>query len=117
MALGPGSWGRPANDHFPENLRAPSDGGNSGGMEPRIAKLEAHVEHMRGDIGELKADVRALKADTTQMRSDLATANTRIEALPTKEYVGTTMRNWVLVGAGIVAAANAVAVLVNNLLK
>jgi len=30
-------------------------------MEPRVAKLEAAVEHIRRDIGDIKSDVRALR--------------------------------------------------------
>jgi hypothetical protein len=30
-------------------------------MEPRVAKLEAAVEHIQQDIGEIKSDVRTLR--------------------------------------------------------
>jgi hypothetical protein len=30
-------------------------------MEPRVAKLEAAVEHIQRDISEIKSDVRALR--------------------------------------------------------
>jgi hypothetical protein len=30
-------------------------------MEPRVAKLEAAVEHIQRDIGDIKSDVRALR--------------------------------------------------------
>lgn len=42
-------------------------GGNNGGMEARIAKLEASVEYIQTDIASIKQDVRDIRAD---MRSD-----------------------------------------------
>lgn len=32
-------------------------------LEARVAKLEAHAEHMREDIGEIKSDVKELAKD------------------------------------------------------
>jgi hypothetical protein len=37
--------------------------GSSGGgssLEPRVAKLEAHVDHIRSDVGELRGDLKTL---------------------------------------------------------
>jgi hypothetical protein len=45
----------------PPPLQPPSGGGTFDGMEPRVAKLEAAVEHIQRDIGDIKADVRALR--------------------------------------------------------
>jgi hypothetical protein len=42
-------------------LQPPSGGGTFDGMEPRVAKLEAAVEHIQQDIGEIKSDVRTLR--------------------------------------------------------
>ena len=40
---------------------APSGSGPyDSGMEARIAKLEAHTEHIQREVGEVKADLRAL---------------------------------------------------------
>jgi hypothetical protein len=36
----------------------PTTGGPGDGMEPRIAKLEASVEHIQSDISEIKSDLR-----------------------------------------------------------
>lgn len=36
---------------------------DNGGMEARIAKLEATMEHVQSDVAELKADVRELRRD------------------------------------------------------
>lgn len=49
--------------------RAPSDidhgngGGDDGGMEARLAKLEAFAEHSVREMAELRADVREIKRD------------------------------------------------------
>ena len=42
-------------------LQPPGGGGTFDGMEPRVAKLEAAVEHIQRDIGDIKSDVRALR--------------------------------------------------------
>jgi hypothetical protein len=47
---------------FPEGYDFPRGGGTSGGMEPRIAKLEALAEHIQKDIAEIKTDVREFRS-------------------------------------------------------
>lgn len=66
------------------SLKSAGGDGTSGGMEARIAKLEAHVEHIRDDLAKL-ADVPA----------DLATLKSRVDALPDKDWVGLHFRNWI----------------------
>lgn len=41
----------------------PTGGGGGDMLEARVAKLEAHAEHMREDIGEIKSDVKELAKD------------------------------------------------------
>jgi hypothetical protein len=41
-------------------------GGDDGGMEARMARLESDVEYMKRDIAELKTDVREIR--TTDFR-------------------------------------------------
>jgi hypothetical protein len=60
------------------------DGGKSPNMEPRVAKLEAHMDHVRGDLAKLVG----LPETTGRIEE-------RIKALPDKDWVGTKMRNWV----------------------
>lgn len=43
------------------NVDTPSGGGYGDGMEARVAKLEAHVEHIMRDTGEIKTDLRDLR--------------------------------------------------------
>ncbi len=41
-------------------------------MDARVARLEAHVEYMRGDIGDLKTDMKELRSDVTAIKHRLA---------------------------------------------
>lgn len=60
------------------------DGGKSPDMEPRIAKLEAHMEHVRADIAKLVG-----------LPETVGRIEERVKSLPDKDWVGTKMRNWV----------------------
>ena len=42
-------------------LETSGGGGNDGGMEARVAKLGAAVEHIQRDVGEIKQDIRETK--------------------------------------------------------
>lgn len=42
-------------------LEGGGGGDHTGGMEARVAKLEAHVEHIDKTISDIKADVRDLR--------------------------------------------------------
>lgn len=55
-------------------LKGGGGGGTSGGMEARLAKLEAHVEHIQADLVKLAA-----------LPVDLATLKVQVENLPTKK--------------------------------
>ena len=37
-------------------------------MEPRIAKQEAHAEHIRADMQDLRTDLRDLRTDMRDLR-------------------------------------------------
>jgi hypothetical protein len=52
QTTGPGSQDR---------LKSGGGGGTSDGMEPRVAKLEAAVEHIQRDTTDIKTDVRTLR--------------------------------------------------------
>jgi hypothetical protein len=84
----------------PTALESSGGGGDSTGMEPRIAKLEAHMEHVLADTSQLKADVG-------KMRVDVATLVERIAALPSKGFiVGVVVAGLGAFGALSVFAAN-----------
>ena len=44
-----------------------TEGGGVDGLEARMAKVEAAVEHIQSDLGEMKIDMRVLRSDA---RSD-----------------------------------------------
>jgi len=45
---------------------SPGSGGPPGPtLEPRVAKLEACVEHIQRDVGEIKADLREMRKTAT----------------------------------------------------
>lgn len=50
-------------------LESTGDGGDDGGMEARIAKLEATFEHLGRDVDDLRADVKELRRDIHGIRT------------------------------------------------
>ena len=76
-------------------------------MEPRIAALEANVAHLQVDLSDLKSDVRVMRADISDLKTGLASLTVAVSHLPTKEYIGKTVRNWMAVAVGAVALLNA----------
>ena len=73
-------------------LNPPGSGGTPDDMEARLAKLEAHMEHVQADLARLN-DVPA----------SLATLTEKVANLPTKEELGTKLRNY-LATAGVIMA-------------
>ncbi len=45
------------------NLHGGGNGGNDGGMNDRIAKLESDMENIKGTLSEMKQDIRELRSD------------------------------------------------------
>lgn len=60
------------NDGSPPDLPPEGGGGKDGGMEPRIAKLEAHMDNVRAELAKLAA-----------LPADMATIKERLSHLPT----------------------------------
>ena len=77
-----------------EALKSAGGGGTSGGMEGRVAKLEAHVETLR-------ADVRT-KKDVGDIRTGLATLTERVAHLPGKGFVVTATTTTIALLTGII---------------
>lgn len=76
-----------------DQARLPSGGGggNSGDVEPRIARLEAHMEHVRAELAKLGS-----------MPVQLAELKVRVDHLPTKGFIVTaTITTITLVTAAI----------------
>jgi len=44
-------------------IAASGNGGDNGGMEARVAKLEASVDYIQREISELKTEVRGIRSD------------------------------------------------------
>jgi len=63
-------------------------GGTPSGMEARLAKLEAQMDHVQADLAKLSG-----------LPVAMAEIKTRLDALPDKDWVGAKMRNWV--GGGV----------------
>jgi hypothetical protein len=59
------TWRQEARDIRIDPREAPLQGGGGGGtsdgMEARVAKVEAAIEHIQQDISEIKGDVRSLR--------------------------------------------------------
>jgi hypothetical protein len=84
----------------PTPLETSGGGGDSTGMEPRVAKLEAHMEHVLADTTLLKADVGKLKVD-------VATLLERVGGLPSKGFiVAVVLSALAVVGAITLFSAN-----------
>ncbi len=50
-------------------------------MEPRVAKLESHVEYIRSDISTLKGDVKTISSDLTQLKLGAVSQDARLAAI------------------------------------
>ena len=70
-------------------------GGDPPGLEPRIAKLEAHVETLR-------TDVAAMKKDVADIRVGVATLTERVAHLPGKGFVVTATTTAIALISGVI---------------
>jgi hypothetical protein len=73
-------------------------GGDSGGMEPRIAMLEKAMERLEADARELRTDMRSTREDISYMKG-------RLEHLPTTWAMLTAVIGGQAVFAGVVFGA------------
>lgn len=102
-----------------EALKHGGGDGTSGGMEARVAVLEAHVEHIRADLAKLSGlpgELASLRGDVSTMGAkfggDVSALATKVDALPTKDWIATRLQIYV----GIMAAISAIAVAATKLL-
>lgn len=58
---------------FGSSLKSGGGDGTSGGMEPRIAKLEASMSHMERDVGELRVDMKDVRERLISVEKTMAT--------------------------------------------
>ncbi|MQB37635.1 hypothetical protein DXT97_12615 [Agrobacterium tumefaciens] len=54
-------------------LKSGGDGGNNGGMDGRIAKLEADMEYVKRDVSELRTDMRDVRDRAVKIEERMAT--------------------------------------------
>lgn len=96
---------------MPPTLPPNNGGGNGGGMEPRIAKLEAHMENVRSEIAKL-ASVPADLAGLKERSSHLPTkAEVKADLDAAVDRLGTRIQRQVgLVGALVAIAVSAVTI-------
>lgn len=59
-------------------------GGNDGGMEARVAKLETSVEYIQRDVTAIRASIDKLVDQSAASGKDLATAANQLTHVPTK---------------------------------
>jgi hypothetical protein len=51
------------------NIQGPQGPGDGGDMEARVAKLEAHAEHLQSDITDIKNHIEGLRTDISGIRT------------------------------------------------
>lgn len=83
-----------------ERLKEGDAGGTSGGMEARVAKLEAHVEHIRSELGKLSS-----------VPTDLAVLQTRVDHLPSKGFILTSAISTVAAVVGLLTLLSRLGIL------
>lgn len=86
------------------SLRMGSGGGTSGGMEQRVARLEADMDHVKRGVDDLRGSVRTLQGDLSAVRADVARVDERSKHFPTKTEFLTTAGVMVAIIGGIIAA-------------
>jgi hypothetical protein len=83
-------------------LQPPSGGGTFDGMEARIARLESDVGHIRDDLVDLKNDGRDLRKSVAEIKVGMATLTERVNNLPTKGFIVTTVLTTLAVIAALI---------------
>lgn len=54
-------------DDIEARLKSGSGSGTSDGMDGRVSKLEAHMEHVREDMAEIKTDLKSLIGKVSEL--------------------------------------------------
>lgn len=92
----------------PPNLPPRENGGSGSNMEPRVARLESDMEHVKKSLEKLDARVETMRSDLGTVRIDVGQLKTKVEHLPSKGFVVTT-------GVGTVTALTAILILLQRL--
>lgn len=78
-------------DRLQKSQETSHSGGGGDGMEPRLAKLEAHMENVRSEMAETKSAVSSLVDRTTGVEIRLAGLEVKVDHLPSKGFIVTSV--------------------------
>lgn len=98
-------------------LNPPSGGGTSGGMESRIATLEAHMEQVKESLAKLTSvpeDLATLKERTSHLSTK---AELHTEITTQLDRLGTRLQRQVVITGSIFTAILALITLADRILK
>ena len=68
------------------NLAHNSDGSGGDGMEPRIARLEADMDHVKRRLDEVAGRVSSLNDKVSALSIDVAVIKEKLTHVPSKTY-------------------------------
>lgn len=86
-----------------DQLKAGDGGGTSDGMEPRVAKLEAHMEHVRADLAKLAV-----------LPERLARLEEKVSHLPSKGFIVTSASASIVLLSAVITFADKLRALVSG---
>jgi len=72
--------------HVNEQLGGSSGDDGGGGMEARIARLEADMAHVRSRVDESAGRIASLSEKVSDARTDIAVIKEKLTHLPSKSY-------------------------------
>lgn len=78
------------------SLKGRGPGGTSGGMDGRVSRLEAHMEHVREDVSEIKQSLAGIAGKLDGLAEKMG-------ALPTKSDVTAWKIQWTALSLAVVA--------------
>lgn len=84
---------RIVNDDNPRLVETGGGPPHDGGMEARVAKLEATVDYIQRDIAEMRSSTAKMADELATARADLAVIKVTLTHMPT------TLQMWMAVGA------------------
>jgi hypothetical protein len=79
----------------------PPPGGGDGGMEARVARLEADVSHIKSDISDLKKLAASVLSDVSSSKVELGKLGVRVDHLPGKGFIVSAISGGVVLLIGV----------------
>ncbi|MFM9978164.1 MAG: hypothetical protein ACKVOP_09015 [Sphingomonadaceae bacterium] len=86
-------------------LKGGDGGGTSGGMEPRIARLESDVDHIKKTLDRLDRGVEGVRNDVVSIKTDASAMKEQLRHLPSVAQMWLAAMSIVAALGGIVALA------------